>query len=458
MRERVRRGGRAAGRRRHQALADQLRQPRAGPGRELPQDDRGDGPGPARHADQARRPAAQHAHDRGAGQAEAGADGEGDARGLRAARPPAGHPHASSGSSRTWRSQTLHPRRYAEIEAMVNQRRDDRERSSRRPARSSRSELEEAGIEADIAGRAKHFYSIYAKMAQGGKEFNEIYDLTAMRVLVDSVKDCYGAIGIIHSLWKPMPGRFKDYVAMPKFNMYQSLHTTVIGPQGKPLEIQVRTQRDAPDRRVRHRRALAVQGEGADRVARGRPDAWVRAARRLAGATPRDPKEFMETLRVDLFSDEVYVFTPEGRGQEPAGGRDAARLRLRRAHRRRPPLCRREGQRPDRAAALHAQVGRVRRGADVQAGAGPVARLAERSSRPPAPATRSASGSPSRPARTSSRRAATRCSRRSSRTACRTRRWRRRRCWPGSSARWASRRPTTSTSRSAPARCRSARS
>src|SRR5262249_17514627 len=119
--------------------------------------------------------------------------------------------------------------------------RGDRERYVEEAATILARELDEATIEAELSGRAKHFYSIYAKMAQGGKEFNEIYDLTAMRGLVETVKDCYGAIGIIHSLWKPMPGGLKDYVAMPKSNMYQSLHTTVIGPQGKPLEIQVRT-------------------------------------------------------------------------------------------------------------------------------------------------------------------------------------------------------------------------
>ena len=124
----------------------------------------------------------------------------------------------------------------------MNQAGDERERFANEAGTILNHELEHAAIEADISGRAKHLYSIYTKMAQGGKEFNEIYDLTAVRVLVDSVKDCYGAIGVIHSLWKPMPGRFKDYVAMPKVNLYQSLHTTVIGPQGKPLEIQVRTQ------------------------------------------------------------------------------------------------------------------------------------------------------------------------------------------------------------------------
>src|SRR6201994_356319 len=136
---------------------------------------------------------------------------------------------------------TLHPRKYKEIKLLVNQQRDEREGYVERAGSYLQKELEAVGIEAEISGRAKHFYSIYTKMTKKGREFNEIYDLTAMRVLVDSVKDCYGAIGVIHSLWKPLPGRFKDMIAMPKFNMYQALHTTVIGPEGRPLEIQIRT-------------------------------------------------------------------------------------------------------------------------------------------------------------------------------------------------------------------------
>src|SRR5919204_380286 len=119
---------------------------------------------------------------------------------------------------------------------------EDREEYVQRSGSELTRELDALGIHAEIAGRAKHFYSIYSKMTKKGREFNEIYDLTAMRVIVDSVKDCYGAVGVIHSLWKPLPGRFKDFIAMPKFNMYQSLHTTVIGPEGRPLEIQIRTR------------------------------------------------------------------------------------------------------------------------------------------------------------------------------------------------------------------------
>ena len=204
---------------------------------------------------------------------------------------------------------TLHPRRYAEIGSMVSQTRTDRERFADEAGTILRHELEETGITADIAGRAKHLYSIYVKMAQGGKEFNEIYDLTAIRVLVDSIKDCYGAIGVIHSLWKPMPGRFKDYVAMPKFNMYQSLHTTVIGTQGKPLEIQVRTHEMHQTAEYGIAAHWMYKQPSAPR--KSSADAWVAQLADWQGDA-RDPKEFMDTLRVDLFSDEVYVFTPKG--------------------------------------------------------------------------------------------------------------------------------------------------
>ena len=171
---------------------------------------------------------------------------------------------------------TLHPRKYQEIKGLVNQQREERERYVAKAGGYLAKELEALGINSEISGRAKHFYSIYSKMTRKGREFNEIYDLTAMRVIVDSVKDCYGAVGVIHSLWKPLPGRFKDMVAMPKFNMYQALHTTVIGPEGRPLEIQIRTERHARDGRVRRRRALALQGEQRRRAdGPDRPEAQV---------------------------------------------------------------------------------------------------------------------------------------------------------------------------------------
>ena len=212
----------------------------------------------------------------------------------------------------------LHPKRYAEIQQMVNQRRGDREAYVHDAGQILRGELVAVGIEpVEITGRAKHFYSIYEKMTRKGKEFNEIYDLTAMRVIVESVKDCYGAVGIIHSLWKPMPGRFKDYIAMPRLNMYQSLHTTVIGPQGTPLEIQIRTpemhhtaeygvaahwlyKEDA-----RAAGAVADAGRAGDRLE------WLSQMMDWQQDTT-DPGEFMESLRSDLYSQEVYVFTPKG--------------------------------------------------------------------------------------------------------------------------------------------------
>ena len=219
--------------------------------------------------------------------------------------------------------QILHPRKYAEIKAMVADRREAREQQVDQAGTILGLELEKADIPVVISGRAKHFYSIYDKMAKKGREFNEIYDLTAMRVIAersgeDGTRDCYGALGIIHSLWKPMPGRFKDFIAMPKLNRYRSLHTTVIGPAGTPLEIQVRT------REMQEEAELGVAAHWLYKRGRaGKHDdewlAWVRSLMDWQG-DEQDAAEFMRTLRTDLFDDEVYVFTPKGEVKTlPAG-------------------------------------------------------------------------------------------------------------------------------------------
>ena len=240
---------------------------------------------------------------------------------------------------------SLHPRKYSEIKSLVNQQREEREGYVERAGGYLTQELEAVGIRAEVSGRAKHFYSIYSKMTKKGREFNEIYDLTAMRVIVDSVKDCYGAIGIIHSLWKPLPGRFKDYVAMPKFNLYQALHTTVIGPEGRPLEIQIRTRKmhytaefgvaahwiykdgSSANRRTGGKRGGHLMddvngglddGDG-EAAAVGAKPAWLRHLLDWQQEL-QDPKEFMETLKIDLFEDEVFVFTPKGEVKSLAAG------------------------------------------------------------------------------------------------------------------------------------------
>jgi len=211
---------------------------------------------------------------------------------------------------------TLHPRKFREIRDLVNQQRGQREEYVASAGEYLEKALGEVGIDAEISGRAKHFYSIYTKMTKKGREFNEIYDLTAMRVRVDSVKDCYGAIGVIHSLWKPLPGRFKDFVAMPKFNMYQALHTTVIGPEGRPLEIQIRTHEmhDTAEYGIAaHWLYKDRYGDGDQGTAKaaGEKVEWLKHL--LDWQQDLDnPQDFAETFKKDLFEDEVFVFTPKG--------------------------------------------------------------------------------------------------------------------------------------------------
>src|SRR3954470_21134158 len=211
---------------------------------------------------------------------------------------------------------TLHPRKYQEIKGLVNQQREEREDYVHRAGSELAEELDALGIDAEISGRAKHFYSIYSKMTRKGREFNEIYGLTAMRVIVESVKDCYGAVGVIHSLWKPLPGRFKDFIAMPKFNMYQSLRTTVIGPEGLPLEIQIRTREmhDMAEFGVAAHWMYKQAGPDGDKKVH-----WLRSMLEWQQELS-DPQEFMENLKVDLFDEEVFVFTPKGEVKSLAAG------------------------------------------------------------------------------------------------------------------------------------------
>ena len=205
----------------------------------------------------------------------------------------------------------LHAEDYADLQRQVAKRRLEREAEINQVIAILERKLGEVGIEAQIRGRPKHFYSIWKKMHDQGREFDEIYDLTAVRVITNSVRDCYGALGVIHSLWKPVPGRFKDFIAMPKVNMYQSLHTTVIGPKGDPVEIQIRT-------REMHR--VAEEGIAAHWLYKEKKSdkdkfdqslVWLRQLMEWQQEM-KDPREFMESVRVDLFPDEVYVFTPKG--------------------------------------------------------------------------------------------------------------------------------------------------
>ncbi len=206
----------------------------------------------------------------------------------------------------------LHPHRFAEIERLVEKREGERHEYVEQVCTELLVKLRDMKTKAEVVGRPKHLYSVYEKMVLRGKEFNEIYDLVGIRVMVDSVRDCYAALGALHALWRPVPGRFKDYIAMPKFNMYQSLHTTVIGPEGRPLEIQIRTHQ-------MHRTAeygIAAHWRYKDRGSRKASDdqaemAWLGRVLEWQQEMA-DPSEFMEGLKINLYEGQVFVFTPKG--------------------------------------------------------------------------------------------------------------------------------------------------
>lgn len=202
---------------------------------------------------------------------------------------------------------SLYPKRYSELDHLVSTRSPERDVYLAKAMADVRAQLAELNIDADVTGRGKHLWSIYEKMIQKGKEFDEIFDIVAIRVVVDSVKDCYAALGCIHGRWKPIVGRFKDYVAMPKFNLYQSLHTTVIGPGGKPLEIQIRT------REMHQRAEWGVAAHWAYKDGAETPDIdWLNRIIDWQSEVV-DPAQFMENLKTDLDQDEIFVFTPKGR-------------------------------------------------------------------------------------------------------------------------------------------------
>lgn len=205
----------------------------------------------------------------------------------------------------------IDPKGYGELINTLEKTQEQRETSLQAVMHTLKSKLEDTEIEADIEGRPKHLYSIYKKMHDQGKAFGEIYDVIAMRVVVDTVKDCYGVLGIVHTLWKPIPGRFKDFIAVPKLNMYQSLHTTLIGGGGVPFEVQIRTHE-------MHKTAeygIAAHWKYKEgREANSNLDSKLTWLRQLLEwqSDMKDPSEFMQTLKIDVFSDEVFVFTPKG--------------------------------------------------------------------------------------------------------------------------------------------------
>ena len=202
---------------------------------------------------------------------------------------------------------TLHPKRYSQIDQMVQDRSPERDLYLTQMIGEVEGQLKDLGVKAEVTGRPKHLWSIYEKMIVKGRSFEEIHDLVGVRVIVENVRDCYAALGSIHAVWKPVQGRFKDYVAMPKFNLYQSLHTTVIGPQGKQVEFQIRTF--DMHHRAEHGVAAHWDYKGA---APSDEMAWLNRIVEWQEETT-DPGAFMANLKTDLEQDEVYVFTPQGR-------------------------------------------------------------------------------------------------------------------------------------------------
>ena len=203
----------------------------------------------------------------------------------------------------------LEPKKFEEIARLVAERSPSREALSEEVIRTVQADLTVDGIVATVTGRQKHFYSVYQKMVVRGRDFNDIYDLVGIRVLVQDVRDCYAVLGAIHARWSPVPGRFKDYIAMPKFNLYQSLHTTVIGPNGKAIEIQIRTF----DMHSRAEFGIAAHWKyKEDSESQSAPEMlWLRQLHEWQKET-EDPSEFLEALRFDLGTPEVFVFTPKG--------------------------------------------------------------------------------------------------------------------------------------------------
>jgi GTP pyrophosphokinase len=212
----------------------------------------------------------------------------------------------------------LHPKLYVEIESLVKQRTPQREEFVQQVIDAVRDDLKSAKIKGSVAGRPKQYYSIYQKMIVRGREFDEIYDLTGIRVLVNSVRDCYAVLGSIHARWNPIPGRFKDYIATPKFNLYQSLHTTVIGPHGRAVEIQIRTHemhQRAEFGVAAHWKYKARVNGSKDDGSSGHDDgdmAWLAHITDWQAET-EDPGEFLDSLRFEIGAKEVYVFTPQGK-------------------------------------------------------------------------------------------------------------------------------------------------